>query len=325
MRIPFLIACLLAPVSAGMAQASADEPIREFRLVERFGVAHPDQIVEFDLGGRRIDPQACRLLDESGREVPFQALDGGARVAIRTDLPANSERRWTLVPGRPTAVDPQAVGVAKAEAGFEIGHRGAALRLPLGGVPAEGPAPAPIQGVRLRDGRWIGTGPNPITFAGRPDLRPEAVEVRVIEPGPLVAVAEVVYRVHRPEIRYGETVLAPEGPGRYVCRIRAEAGQPSLTIEEETDTEFSYRVPLTGLALDQGRYRGHHASEARLGREPDGSTYRQSHARAALDATVDHPRGSRLRRPAGDLGPLDLRFRLVLAALCPRRGGRTPR
>lgn len=289
MRLTALIACLVATATPAFAQSPGPAAPREFRLVERFGVAHPDQVVEFDLGGGRIDPAATRMLDEAGKEVAFQALRGGLRVAISTDLPAHASRRWKLVEGRSGAEVPQAVRVARTDAGFEIGHEAAALRLPPGGGPVEAPSPAPIQGVRLRDGKWVGTGPNAITFAGGADAKVEGIEVRVVEPGPLVAVAEVAYRVHRPEISYGETVLAPAEEGLYVCRIRAEAGQPSLTIEEETDTEFSYRVPLSGLSVDRGRYRGHHASEARLGREPDGSTYRQSHARPALDATVDLP------------------------------------
>ena len=296
------IACCVALASPGLAQDAATQSIREFVLVERFGVAHPDQIVELELGGERVDPAARRMLDDAGKEVPFQVLDGGTRIAVRTDLPANATRRWRLVDGRATAETPQAVRVAKTKAGFEIGHGSAAIRLPRDGVPDGGRVPAPIQGMRLRDGSWIGTGPNAIAFAGRPDLKVDGAEVRVVEPGPLVAVAEVTYRLQRPEIRYGETVLAPAGPGRYVVRVRAEAGQPSLMIEEDTDTQFEYRVDLTGLALDQVRYRGHHATEARLGREPDGTIYRQWHVRPALDATVDLPadRNYRARLPIWD-------------------------
>ena len=43
MRIPALIACSLAPSSPGFARDFAAKPIREFRFVERFGVAHPKE------------------------------------------------------------------------------------------------------------------------------------------------------------------------------------------------------------------------------------------------------------------------------------------
>lgn len=41
-----------------------------------------------------------------------------------------------------------------------------------------------------------------------------------------------------------------------------------------------------GLRPTRGRYRGHHASKMEYGREPDGQTYRPSHARPGLDADV---------------------------------------
>ena len=145
-------------------------------------------------------------------------------------------------------------------------------------------------GLRWQNHSWIGAQTNQISFASsHPEVRIRRLEVRVIDPGPLVATAEVIYILDRPELLYGTTVLAPEGPGRYVARFRLEAGQPVVLITEETDTPFAWTLDLPELRIDQARYRGHHATEARWGVEPDGRVYRLAHERAQMDARMDLP------------------------------------
>lgn len=65
----------------------AQTPIGSFSLVERFGVAHPEQPVEFRYTRPGVG-RAARLVGPDGQEVPYQQLSNG-NILIRTGLPAS--------------------------------------------------------------------------------------------------------------------------------------------------------------------------------------------------------------------------------------------
>ena len=76
--------------------------------------------------------------------------------------------------------------------------------------------------------------------------------------------------------------------GFYRSTIEIQAGQPSILIEDDTDTDLRYTLDIyRGLEPDQARYRGHHSTSIENGREPDGRQYRQWHERPAMDAVRD--------------------------------------
>jgi hypothetical protein len=85
-----LCLCLLA-VLAGAVFAQGAKPkdeVAAFTLKETFGVQHPDQIVTFNLD-KPVDATKCYLLAPNGAEVPYQLLNGGKQLAIRTHLTAS--------------------------------------------------------------------------------------------------------------------------------------------------------------------------------------------------------------------------------------------
>ncbi len=300
----------LAPDAPGVSGEQGEDELT-VELDERFGVAHPQQIVEVSLP-HPLAPGAWFLRDAGGGVKPVQVFAGRQRIALQTDLPAGSTRSWRLAPKDTTAALSDAVSVRTNAGALELSNGLIGIRLPAPGSPASTTA-APLLGLRWRDGSWLGAGTNRIVFAGgHPDLRIRGLEVRIVEPGPLVAIAEVIYTLDRPELRYGQTVLAPKGPGRYLARFRLEAGQPSVIVTEETDTQFAWTLDLPGLKADQGRYRGHHASEARWGVEPDGRCYRPAHERAQMDATMDLP-FDRDYLPGGQMSSPDGLFRRLPA------------
>lgn len=272
--------------AAGPAARAATPSLH---LVERFGVTHPEQVVEFALE-QPLAPGQWAVRDEHGAGSPAQVLNPRDRIAIRTGLPAGVRKHWTLVPQPSDTLVRDPVLVRTNTTSLELGNSRIGIWLPwpaAAGVGAESP---PLVGLRLGSGPWLGTVTHPIAFAGGHEaLRVLNLEVRVVEPGPLVAVAEVSYRLDRPELRHGETVLAPKGPGHYRAQFRLEAGEPSVRITEDTDTEFAWALDLTGFAADQARYRGHHATDARWGAEPDGRRYRPWHERPSMDAVMDLP------------------------------------
>ena len=81
-----------------------------FQLSELFGVAWPDQPIEFRYDGAKPDPATTRMIGPSGAEVPYQWVsscsDATATkgcIAVRSNLPANSSYSWTLQSGVATA------------------------------------------------------------------------------------------------------------------------------------------------------------------------------------------------------------------------------
>jgi hypothetical protein len=272
-----------------MAGATARAEAPALQLTERFGVAHPEQLVEFNLP-EPLSAGNWSARDDQGAMRPAQRLGDGRRVAVLTDLPANANQTLTLVRERPVSLVKDPVVVRTNAASLELGNALVGIRLPLSGSPTPANAPAPLLGLRLGQRPWLDAGSNRMAFAGgHEELRINGLEARVIEAGPLVAEAEVIYTLDRPELLYGQTVIAPKGPGRYVARFRLEAGQPSVMVTEETDTQFAWTLDLPGLRVDEARYRGHYSTDVRWGREPDGQQYRPGHARPSLDAVMDLP------------------------------------
>jgi hypothetical protein len=80
---------VLLAACAGEALGAGDgDLVRTFTLTEHLGVSHPDQIVDFDLD-KPVDGANCYLVGPGGQEEPYQLLEGGRKLAIRTHLPAS--------------------------------------------------------------------------------------------------------------------------------------------------------------------------------------------------------------------------------------------
>jgi len=263
-----------------------------FSIKEVFGVSHPNQIIDFDLT-HPVEPTSTTLIDAHGVDVAYQVLDGGRKLAVETDLPAGAERTWTLVRGRkPPAEFPDAVRVESADRYYEITSTLVGVRVVRPGADWSG-TPAPIQGLRMRDGTWTASGPNILHVKAD---RTRGLTVRFLEKGPLKVVVEVSYRFDRPAYVYGQQKVAPAGPGFYTSTVTVEAGQPSILFEEDTDMDLSYSLDVyDAVHPTHARYRGHHARAREYGYEPDGRIYRESHTRPGLDAQVD----LRYDRPMG--------------------------
>ncbi|MCL4203548.1 MAG: hypothetical protein KJ000_13680 [Pirellulaceae bacterium] len=280
-----------APIEPGAAP---------FVLREMFGVSHPDQIVTFDLS-QSVDPQRTVLVAEDGSEVPYQLIDGGRLLAVRTGLAAGERKSFSLRAGQPSGTFEYAVTVRETSGYCEIANGLTGVRVPMA-VAADHTdrLPAPVQGVLLRDGKWYGTGPNWLEYQSDADWTKRTVatgmSVKMLERGPLKAVIQVDYRFEHPELRYGQQTLKPAGPGYYTSTITVQAGQPSVLFEEETDIEPKWSIGLyDAVQPTHARYRGHHSSDARYGYEPDGQRYRAANERgydcdAEVELHYDRPR-----------------------------------
>ncbi len=260
---------------------AADEPIAAFPLREVFGVSHPAQVIDFDCE-KKIDPGEYRVLNQRGEELPCQVLRDG-KVAVYTALAAGASDAFRLFKGAP-AQRGQAK-VTNMRGAFSIANNLIELWIP---IPAQDVDRrhilAPINRLKLRNQQWTETS----DFLHVEASSLKRMTVDFLERGPLKVVARVEYIFDRPEYRYGSIVVMPAGEGFYRCTIEVQHNSPSVLFEEETDMNVSWSLDFyDALKPTQARYRGHHATAAKFGREPDGQTYRASHARPPMDATVD--------------------------------------
>jgi hypothetical protein len=281
------------------------------QLREWFGVNHPEQVVEFTLNQQASS--GGRVLNEAGTAVPFQLLERGKKLAVRTDLRANSTRVWRwFSEGTDRTPSTSAIQVTKIDGGWEIANELIAFRVPsaeaikLGTQRRSSFRPlvdlfnhsadlprvytlAPLQGARLRDGTWTALGPNALVA-----LAYELVDATVdfLEVGPLKTVIQLRYEFKKPAYNYGQHEISPAGPGFLLVKMYLSAGHPSILIEEDTDLDEVWSANFWhGVEPDQAQYKGHHSTDPKYGHTPDGSIYLPDHVRTHFrgepDASVD--------------------------------------
>jgi hypothetical protein len=282
---PLLVALAVLGSLSPIGAQQQGKLLQTFSIKEVFGVSHPQQIIDFDFA-KNIDPDSAYMIGPEAIEVPYQLLSNG-KIAIQTDLPANAELTWKFYAGRAPAPATGVAQVTKKQAYYEITNELTGVRVPL---PKENVkfTPAPIQGIRTRNGQWTGTGPNYLSAAAK------KMSVRFLENGPLKVVIQVSYTYDRPEHVHKERgapaggIRYPAGEGFYSSTIEVQAGQPSILIEEDTDMDVSYSLNIyDALHPNQARYRGHQSTSKEAGYEFDGQQYRMWHARPSMDAFVN--------------------------------------
>jgi hypothetical protein len=260
-------------------------------LAEKFGINHPDQVVDFDYSS---DVFPFYVTGPDGLITQYQRLSNGKlAVRVRGGLRANETRLFRIVPGfapNEPADEADSVRVIETAQHYEIANSLVAVRVPKATLPVN--ALAPIQAVRLRDQTWAGAegGGSPITdLAGKP-LRVEDMRVAFLERGPLVVTVEITYQARRPALVYGASVLVAVGAGFYRATITLQAGQPSVLIEEDTDMDVRWTLDAgASLRPDQARYQGHHATSVENGFTADGRQYRAAYEGSNIDAFVNLP------------------------------------
>jgi len=278
---------IIAATLASLAElaAAGTQPIATFNISEQFGVSHPLQIIDFDFP-ESIDARRSYMIGPEGSQVAFQPLAGG-KIAVQTNLPANTKRSWQLFAGPPPRALPAEVRVNAGPQFLEILNGLTGVRIAR--VDKAHASLAPVQGVRLPNGSWSATGPNylsaPVNNPRPPRLEARTAETKVLESGPLRARIQVEYNYDRRPLTYGNQILIPAGQGYYRSTITLDAGSPSIRIEDETDMDLQYTLNFyKEVQPDEGRYRGHHATSPAFGQDPDGRVYTPSDNRPNFDA-----------------------------------------
>lgn len=277
-----LFLCIVAMV---FAQAEG-EIVQRFEVRERFGVRHPEQIIDFDLI-RPVERDGLRMVDGAGNAVAFQLLDDGGKVAVRAALEVGETKRWTLMrgPGPRAEAGTNPVTVERTGEGMQIsnGLTGVRVSRAVSGAKLGEAAPAPLQAFQYRDGHWSTGEATPLNWPG--ELKQMRVEF--LEEGPLRTVVQITYEGTRSRYRYGRDEPIPAGPSHYAQRVTVEAGQPSVMFEEHTDNDVRWSLSFGDFLPRRARFRGHNTTDPRFGRTVEGERYRPAHTRKPQDAIYD--------------------------------------
>jgi hypothetical protein len=259
----------------------APRVLASFSLPELFGTSWPDQPIEFRYDGGRPPEKTTRMvLQPLGTEVPYQWVsscsDPAAQkgcILVRGSLPAQADYTWVLQSGIPpsaTAVNP--VTLSSHGNNYELTNGLAGVRIV---TPAANPIPynlAPIQGILLPGGTWTGVGPSPnllysenpasAGIVGAPLHTPmdtvTGYNVTVTDSGPLKTTLKIDYTFHRPRYLEKNQLVNTSGVGHYTMIVTMYANSKSILIDEDSDMQFSYYLPVYAqLMPDQARWRGH--------------------------------------------------------------------
>lgn len=289
-----LLSCMILTGERCGAQDASILPrtLAVFHLDEFFHVGWPDQPIEFRYDGGPPSVSSTRMMGPNGKEVPYQWVascsDASAVkgcILVRSELPANARYTWTLQGGVPPAANSiNAVKVTEYSSGYQITNGLTGVR--IAGLSAN-PKPwnlAPIQGVRLPNGAWTGVGSAPNLlytetdkngFAGdvaapltTPAYSITGYSVTFADRGPMKTVLKAIYTFNRPRYVYPPLTINTPGAGHYTIFVTIYANSKSILIDEDSDTQFSYYLPLYAqIHLDRARYRGHNSPDPLCGYE----------------------------------------------------------
>ena len=280
------------PVASNTATITlqATTTLQTFSLSELFGVGWPDQAIEFAYTGTLpLPPGMTRMMGPLGVEVPFQlatscsAPGTNGCIVVRSSLPANSNYTWTLQSGIAPAAAPATNSVQMNTVGnnLEVTNGLTGVRIL---TQAANPTfnLAPIQGICYKQpcpgaNSWTGAGASPNLLysqgagpgvtgnLGAPLTTPMSSALTytvTTDPnsGPLKTVVTVNYTFTKPAYQYNNTPISTGSTGHYTLTVTMYANSKSVLIDEDTDMEFSYYLPLYAqLQPTTARWRGNNA------------------------------------------------------------------
>ena len=246
MRMGWFLSCVvgwLACLSVGAGET------RTFTIREPFGLAWgPDRVsYPLELPEGKPLPMLVAVQDANGALVPAQLSDPfelhefppqrgvlhGATLSFMANLKPNEAGQWTyrpdIGPQKPPATD---LSIVKRGGTIELATSKFGIRL-VGGARifaapvAADQVPAPIQAVRLADGKWIGRG---WWQTDRPCLAYKAV---IVEKGPVFARVALQYD-------FADNTA-------YKATVELSAGQDVAVISEEFDLSKGKRYEMPEL------------------------------------------------------------------------------
>lgn len=289
--------CILSWAVSGSCYAQSAQTLQTFQLAELFGVGWPAQPIEFRYDGGKPPLVSTRMLGPSGTEVPYQWVSSCSDatavkgcILVSGNLPANANYTWTLQSGvvpRATVTNPVTFSIVTGGSPgnliyYQLTNGLAGIRII---APASNRSPwnlAPIQGILLPDGVWTGVGasPNYLYSESRsqegqagaalqtPMYSATSYSISFTDYGPMKTVMQISYTFNRPQYDYGSEIVNTAGQGHYTLIVTMYANSKSILIDEDSDMQFSYYLPVYAqLMPDQARYRGHNSPSPICGYE----------------------------------------------------------
>ena len=240
-----ILRSMLMLASVGLfLPGSAVAAERSFTIEEPFGVNWgPDRVsyvVEFEKG--KAVPDGIGLKDGQGRPVAVQLSDvelwpdqtlRRATLSLMVTLNPNEKAAWSLIAGAARVDQLRSdLAVRQTPVFIELSNSSTGIRLVAGKRTFQRPVaaeqvPAPIQGVRLPGGRWIGKG------WWQTDVKCTGYCAEVVEAGPVFA---------RATIRYDF-----EGDRSYAATVELSAGQDLAVVTEEFNLSQRQRYRMSGI------------------------------------------------------------------------------
>ncbi len=279
------------------------QTLHTFQLPELFGVNWPTQPIEFRYDGGKPPLGTTRMIGPSGTEIPYQWVSSCSDptavkgcILISSNLPANANYIWTLQSGiapQATVTNPVTFSLVNSTSttGSPQGNlMYYQLTNGLTGIRIISPASnigvwnmAPIQGILLPNGVWTGVGSKPnllyseskadAGYVGMPLQTPmytvTGYSVSFTDMGPMKTVMQISYTFNRPQYSYfGSEIINTAGQGHYTLIVTMYANSKSILIDEDSDMQFSYYLPVYAqLMPDQARFRGHNSPSPICGYE----------------------------------------------------------
>ncbi len=280
-------------------ELSSAAPVGTYTLTERYGVAHPEQVVALRLRAPPAPGVAYDVRGPNGQPVAHQWLSDG-RLAVRLEggLAAFGSRSFTVSEQAPSPpAGSNLVSVVEGPQVIEISNGLVGVRVPtLAQTPSQ--APVPIQAVRLRNGTWAAVGQDRVLLSketGNP-FPVQGAQREFLERGPLRVVVRITYQVPRS----GISGVVSAGTGFHRTTIRIDAGQPSLLVEHDSDVDSSFHLAFgTAFTPNEARFQGHSVTAPMHGTREDGSAYPPWHDRYNEDAVVALPLSHSSANPFG--------------------------
>lgn len=250
------------------------QPLATFNLPEYFSTTWGTQPIEFRYDGSctslpcTSNPgSGAKMLGPSGPEVFYEWVPSCSDtsavygcVAVQSPLPSGGNYTWTLTTGSPSASAPSnPVSISTVGNNYEMVNGITGTRLV---TTAGNPNPyyfSPIQGLKLVSGTWTGAAsgsPNKIYtesvgFTGNtgeplqtPAYTATGFSSSITLNGALKSQITLNYTFNRPRYYFSTTTINASGTGHYTVVITMYAGSKSILIDEDTDMQMAWYLPL---------------------------------------------------------------------------------
>lgn len=233
MPLKLSLIALLLSLTVSLASAA---PSQTFRLKDYLNHNWSQELISYPLSAELRSAPALIVTDDLGEVLPHQVAE--ERIYLLVDLPALTERSFTVTAGRRT-VRQRPAASARVEGDYLLLDAGVmSLRMPAGERqfrPAQAPekTEGPLCGVRAGEGEWVGR-----SWLAAP-LQVTGYKTTIAASGPLFAEATVDYSF--------------EGGKHYRCSVRVIAGQPTAIVDESMDLNPGGRYKLLSYQNDAER------------------------------------------------------------------------